>query len=123
MNVIKEKDFDTIYKTSAFDSEVLKLFGKSKPSCHKFLLSLQAALTRLEVEKTPPCTNPFEKIQATSIPLYRIKFKDKENNVRSIFYWHSENKKILLTAFKETAKSDYKEAIDRALSRLKEIDL
>ena len=123
MDVIKDKDFNTIYKTSAFDSEVLKLFGKSVKSRNKFLLSLHSALMRLEVEKTPPCTNPFEKIQATSIPLYRIKFKDNENNVRSIFYWHSENKKILLTAFKETDRSDYKEAIDRAETRIKEIDL
>ena len=123
MNIIKEEEFNTIFKTSVFDSEVSGLFGKSKASCKKFLTSLYSDLQRLDVQDTPPSTYPFKKIKGVLKPIYRIEYKDKENNVRTIYYWHSQKEKILLTAFKEKDISDYREAIDRALARLKELGL
>lgn len=125
MEIIKDDKFNSIYYVDVLDKEISKLFGKSIGERNKFLNFLASALNKLDISNKPPTTMPFEKLggKKDNIDLYRIKYKDRDNNVRVIYYWNSNDEKILLNVFKETDKSDYKESINRSLSRAKELGL
>ncbi len=125
MEIIKDDEFNSIYYVDVLNKEISKLFGKSVGERKKFLMFLSSALSKLDISNNPPTTTPFEKLggKNDNIDLYRIKYKDRDNNVRVIYYWNSNDEKILLNVFKETDKSDYRESINRSLSRAKELGL
>ncbi len=123
MGIKKIDEFNTIYQIDTFENELMTLFGKSKTDWKKFRTKFISMLFMLDRMNSPPTNNPFEKLKGTKLPLYRMKYKDRDNNIRVIYYWDDSEHKILLAALKEKDPSDYKEAIQLSIKRIKSLNI
>lgn len=122
MDIVKRPDFAHIYTVDVFEKELTKLFGKSDKERKAYLCELHDSLTVLDNANTPPTTGLFEHIPYKGVDLYRIKSKSKRKNVRVLYFWQSADYILLLSAFEEKQKGDYKTHLSVAYSRYKQLD-
>lgn len=122
MEILKYSEFRRVYRVDAFDKELKKLFNKSSREYKDYLIYLVERLRFLEDSNCRLTEGSFEKLTVTEYELYRIKQKSKGKNVRVIYFYRENDDIVLLAAFEENNKSDYRNNIDKAISRIKHIE-
>ena len=95
---------------------------KEKPPLERYQKKLIADLVVLEAEKEKAIDFPqYEKLNDEK-NLYSMRHPEAKKNVRVIYTIFNKSLIILLTAFLENNKSDYKNAIKVAKTRLKNLE-
>lgn len=125
MGIIKyENDgLEKVYTHESFEKEFRKMFGKSKRDLNKEIEWFHRQLKRLENDfdlYKDPEDKIFEKLTNTKVDLYSIRHKSLFNP-RYLYFTIEDEAIILVTAFRETRKSDYEDSINRATERTKQI--
>ncbi len=114
MEILNYTGFDKIYYLDVFEKELSKLKKKNP----KYAKWLERKLEILERGATAATDGKrFEKLE--NYDLYSIRHVSKQNE-RIIYYIIDEDDSvILLCAFQESNTSDYRNAINTSLQRLK----
>lgn len=105
----KVSGFERVYQADCFQSDFLKLFGKSKNAVNRHWKYLYRCIRRLDQDGLHVLTEEqFEYINGTNNPkLYAIRHPHSILNERYIFFANTGRTFILLTAFKEKSGKDY----------------
>lgn len=116
MKIEKLEGFKRIYQAECFPGDVETLFGKNKGERKRYLSWLYTWLTILDEQGMDALALlQFEHLQDTDNPhLYAIRHPRSQINERYIYVYADGEAAILLTAFMEKSKEDYKPAIARA---------
>ena len=116
MDIQKLAGFNRIYQAGCFRDEVRAMFGKNVGEMNRYLKWLNIWLTVLDNEGMNALTlEQFEHLKGTENPnLYAIRHPHSKINERYIYLYSDNESTVLLTAFKEKSKQDYKFAITRA---------
>lgn len=120
---------DKIFYIDVVARELKKLFSNDKFNEKRYYDWLDLKLKLLDVRNLQSLlvesSRDFEKLSGQEkMPVYSLRNIKISGNIRVIFSTYDldgEEIIILLTAFKEKNKGDYKESIDRAKNRLKEV--
>ena len=125
MKIEKVDGFRRIYQAEVFPDEVEAMFKKNKGQRKRYLFWLYTLLTILDYEgKNALTRQQFEHLSDTSNPnLYAIRHPQSQINERYIYVYIDDEAVIMLTAFKEKNKKDYKPAIERAKRIFSELEL
>ena len=124
MKIEKVLGFNRIYQTVKFPDDFEAMFGKNKGEQKRYLSWLYTWLTILDEQGLNALTlQQFEHLENTKDPhLYALRHPHSQINERYIYVYVDGEAAILLTAFKEKDKSDYRTAISRAERIYKELE-
>lgn len=124
MRLEKLEGFERIYQAECFPSDVEAMFGKNKGEQKRYLYWLRTWLKVLDTQGMNALyLQQFEHLQNTDNPhLYAIRHPRSKINERYIYAYADGEAAILLTAFMEKSKDDYKPAILRATRIYSELE-
>jgi hypothetical protein len=124
LDIQKIAGFKRIYQAASFPREFDDMFKKSAGEKKRYAKWLYTWLTVLDNHGTAAMPfEQFEYLRDTESPrLYAIRHPRSLINERYIFAFADEEAVILLTAFKEQNKSDYKSALERAVRIYSELE-
>ena len=124
MEIQKLTGFSRIYQAECFPDELSKIFGKNSGEMKRYIKWLYVWLSVLDNDGINVLNlEQFEYLKGTINPkLYAIRHPRSKINERYIYVYIENENVVLLTAFKEKNKSDYKSAIARAESIFKELE-
>jgi len=116
MDIQKLAGLNRIYQAECFPDEVMSMFGKNTGEMRRYLKWLYTWLAVLDSEGMSALTlEQFEHLKGTDNPnLYAIRHPHSKINERYIYLYSDNESSVLLTAFMEKSKQDYKSAIIRA---------
>ena len=128
METVKYKEYDNIFICGPCENEIKNLYKKDPQLTtqydiwlHKRLLFLDSRGLLDLLESMPKI---FEKVQGASEELYIIRHREFNGNPRILFLANLENGEytyVLLTAFHELNRGDYKRSIKCAEARIKSL--
>jgi hypothetical protein len=118
MNIKAEriKGFKRVYQAESFPTEFEAMFGKDKGETERYRRWLRIFLSVLdEMGVGALALDQFERLRGEdSRGLCALRHPHSKINERYIYIYASNEKSILLTAFKEKSAKDYAAAIRRA---------
>lgn len=123
--IIKKFDINQlkrVFYVNTFEKDLKKQFAKSNAELTEYYKYLLANLTVLDEAATPPTEGNFEKLTLDNYNIYRLKSPSKRKNVRVLYFYLENDNIILLSAFQEKNKSDYKNNINKAVETIKNIE-
>lgn len=123
MGINRYEDFKNIFAHGSFKKEFLETFKRNEKSIQKEKIWLNKNLEILDqhIDCNLTCDN-FCKLKGTGkFDVYKIKHNNHFNVRYLYFIVANEDIAILLTAFRETNKSDYDINIRKAIDRIKQI--
>lgn len=118
INIIE--DFNRVYQLSGLDKNLERLFKGDTASFRKYLKHLRAKLIILDSKDIVNALQDknIELLSGYKEDIYSITYINKKKNPRILFAV-IDNRIILIDAFLEERSSDYRNAIDRFIKRIK----
>lgn len=124
MEILRMEGYESIYELDSFQMDFEGIFKKDKGNKKRYLSWLDRRLKLLdELGKSAAETAGFEWIE-DSRHLCAIRYPHSEKNLRVIYVYADGSNVILLSAFLEKSKKDYKAAIkkcEQIIRKLKEM--
>jgi len=117
--------YERVYQAEIFPKDFVSMFGKNAGETKRYISWLATMLYIIDAKGTDALRlEQFEYVQNTSDPnLYAIRHPRSKINDRYLFVYENSERTVLLTAFKEKDKRDYRKAIIRANNIYRQLDL